>query len=67
VKRIYRIPAATFSKSLMRLEELQTEISSGLESNRSLLKGVQESFASNMEIIKGNIALLDERIKKLKK
>ncbi|KAH0952601.1 hypothetical protein HN011_005179 [Eciton burchellii] len=59
--------AATFSKSLMRLEELQTEISSGLESNRSLLKGVQESFASNMEIIKGNIALLDERIKKLKK
>jgi len=51
----------------MRLEELQTEISSGLESNRSLLKGVQESFASNMEIIKGNIALLDERIKKLKK
>ncbi|EZA62423.1 hypothetical protein DMN91_003632 [Ooceraea biroi] len=59
--------AATFSKSLMRLEELQAEISSGLDSNKSLLKGVQESFASNMEIIKGNIALLDERVKKLKK
>lgn len=51
----------------MRLEELQAEISSGLEGNKSLLKGVQENFASNMEIIKNNVALLDERIKKLKK
>jgi len=59
--------AAVFSKSLIRLEELQTEISAGLESNKSLLKGVQESFASNMEVIKGNIALFDERIKKLNK
>ncbi|EFN86317.1 Probable dynactin subunit 2 [Harpegnathos saltator] len=59
--------AATFSKALMRLEELQAEITSGLESNKSLLKGVQESFASNMEIIKSNIALLDERVKKFKK
>ncbi|CAL1676929.1 unnamed protein product [Lasius platythorax] len=59
--------AAAFSKSLIRLEELQAEISSGLDSNKSLLKGVQESFASNMEVIKSNIALLDERIKKLKK
>lgn len=58
--------AAAFSKSLIKLEELQVEISSGLESNKSLLKGVQESFASNMEIIKGNIASLDERVKKLK-
>ncbi|TGZ55722.1 dynactin subunit 2 [Temnothorax longispinosus] len=59
--------AAAFSKSLIKLEELQVEISSGLESNKSMLKGVQESFASNMEVIKGNIALLDERIKKLNK
>lgn len=59
--------AAAFSKSLIRLEELQAEISSGLDSNKSLLKGVQESFASNMEVIKSNITLLDERIKKLKK
>lgn len=59
--------AADFSKSLMRLEELQAEISSGLEGNKSLLKGVQENFASNMEVIKSNVALLDERIKKLTK
>lgn len=61
------ILAAAFSKSLTRLEELQAEISSGLDSNKSLLKGVQESFVSNMEVIKSNIALLDERIQKLKK
>lgn len=59
--------AANFNKALMRLEELQAEITSSLESNKSLLKGVQESFASNMETIKSNIALLDERVKKLKK
>ena len=66
-KKIYCISAAAFSKSLIKLEELQIEISSGLESNKSLLKGVQESFASNMEVIKSNLALLDERIKKLNK
>ncbi|OAD55632.1 Dynactin subunit 2 [Eufriesea mexicana] len=59
--------AATFNKSLMRLEELQSQITSDLESNKSLLKGVQESFASNLEIIKNNIESLDERTKKLSK
>lgn len=66
-KRTHWISAAVFSKSLIKLEELQVEISSGLESNKSLLKVVKEGFATNMEVIKGNIALLDERIKKLNK
>lgn len=61
----YFFLAATFNKSLTRLEELQSQITSDLESNKSLLKGVQESFASNLEIIKSNIESLDERIKKL--
>lgn len=59
--------AAEFNKSLTRLEELQSQITTDLESNKSLLKGVQESFASNLEIIKNNIESLDERIKKLSK
>ncbi|XP_076674713.1 dynactin subunit 2 [Andrena cerasifolii] len=59
--------AAEFNKSLTRLEELQSQINADLESNKSLLKGVQESFASNLEIIKSNIESLDERIKKLNK
>lgn len=57
--------AAEFSKSLTRLKDLQSQITSDLDNNKSLLKGVQESFASNLEIIQNNIAALDERIKKL--
>ncbi|XP_076754974.1 dynactin subunit 2 [Xylocopa sonorina] len=59
--------AATSNKTLARLEELQSQITSDLESNKSLLKGVQDSFASNLEIIRNNIESLDERIKKLSK
>ncbi|XP_015431547.1 PREDICTED: probable dynactin subunit 2 [Dufourea novaeangliae] len=59
--------AAEFNKSLTRLKELQLQITSDLDSNKSLLKGVQESFASNLEIIKNNIESLDERIKELRK
>ncbi|XP_076626679.1 dynactin subunit 2 [Colletes latitarsis] len=59
--------AAEFSKSLMRLEELQSQITVDLESNKSLLKGIQDSFASNLDIIQNNIVSLDERIKKLNK
>ncbi|XP_078045763.1 dynactin subunit 2 [Augochlora pura] len=59
--------AAEFNKSLTRLDELQLQITSDLESNKSLLQGVQESFASNLEIIKNNIEALDERVKNLSK
>ncbi|CAL7946875.1 unnamed protein product [Xylocopa violacea] len=59
--------AATSNKTLARLEELQSQITSDLESNKSLLKGAQDSFATNLEIIRNNIESLDERIKKLSK
>ncbi|XP_046597767.1 dynactin subunit 2 isoform X1 [Neodiprion lecontei] len=59
--------AAEFSRSLALLEELQGQISSGIESNKVMLKGVQESFASNLEAIKNNITAIDERVKKLNK
>ncbi|XP_033230798.1 dynactin subunit 2 isoform X2 [Belonocnema kinseyi] len=58
---------ADFSKSLGQLEELQCQISAGLESNMYLLKGVQENFTSNLDIIKNNIESLDQRIKNLNK
>ena len=51
----------------MQLEELQSQISSGLENNKFLLKGVQESFTSNLEIIEKNVKSLDERIKNIAK
>lgn len=59
--------AGEFSKSLAQLEELQSQISCGLESNKSVLKGVQESFATNFEVIRKNIATLEERMNQLKK
>ncbi|KAK0174692.1 hypothetical protein PV327_010430 [Microctonus hyperodae] len=59
--------AGEFTKSLMQLEELQSQISSKLESNSSVLKGVQESFATNLEVIRKNITALEERVNKLKK
>ncbi|XP_057321504.1 dynactin subunit 2 [Microplitis mediator] len=59
--------AAEFSKSLAQLEELQSQITGTLESNKSVLKGIQESFATNMEVIGKNIAHLEERLSKLKK
>ncbi|CAD6215809.1 GSCOCG00000622001-RA-CDS [Cotesia congregata] len=59
--------AAEFSKSLSQLEEVQSQITGSLESNKSVLKGIQESFASNLEAIRKNINHLEERLTKLKK
>lgn len=59
--------AGEFSKSLTQLEELQNQISTNLESNKSVLKGVQESFAGNLEIIHKNMAALETRVENLKK
>lgn len=59
--------AAEFGRSLTLLEELQGQISSELDSNKVLLKGVQESFALNLELIKNNITAIDERVQKLNK
>ncbi|XP_012270455.1 dynactin subunit 2 [Orussus abietinus] len=59
--------AAQFSKSLKQLEDLQTQISAGLENNGARLKEVQEGFALNLETIKTNLVSLDERIEKLSK
>ncbi|XP_015110204.1 dynactin subunit 2 [Diachasma alloeum] len=59
--------AGEFSQSLAQLEELQTQISNSLESNKSVLKGVQESFATNLQVIQKNIVALEERVSNLKK
>lgn len=61
------VAAGEFSKSLTQLEELQSQISNGLENNKTVLKGVQESFATNLEVIRKNISALEERASKLKK
>lgn len=64
---LIHFPAGEFSQSLAQLEELQTQISNSLESNKSVLKGVQESFATNLQVIQKNMTALEDRVSKLKK
>ncbi|XP_034948789.1 dynactin subunit 2 [Chelonus insularis] len=59
--------AADFNKSLTQLEELHSQIKNSLENNKSLLEGIQDSFATNMQVIHKNISGLEERIQKLNK
>ncbi|XP_043483478.1 dynactin subunit 2 [Leptopilina heterotoma] len=59
--------ATEFSKSLGQLEELQSQITIGLQNNKVFLKGVQDSFTNNLNIIQNNIASLDQRINNLSK
>ncbi|XP_051173396.1 dynactin subunit 2 [Leptopilina boulardi] len=59
--------AAEFSKSLGQLEELQNQIFLGLQNNKIFLKGVQDSFTTNLNIIQNNITALDQRINNLYK
>lgn len=59
--------ASEFSKSLVQLETLQSQINSGMLNNKELLQGVQESFAINLDNINKSVASLDSRIKALKK
>ncbi|XP_077978187.1 dynactin subunit 2-like isoform X2 [Glandiceps talaboti] len=58
--------ALQFSQALSHLDTTQQQISSGLQSQESMLKKLQDSFSSNMAAIQGNCVSLDERIKKLK-
>lgn len=59
--------ATEFSKSLAQLEALQSQITAGVQNNKALLQGVQESFAINLDNINKSIVSLDGRIKALKK
>ncbi|KAI4499392.1 hypothetical protein M0802_005652 [Mischocyttarus mexicanus] len=59
--------AANYSKAMKQFEELQKQNIQFMDSNKCLLAGVQESFASNLEVIKNNITSLSERLAKLDK
>ncbi|XP_018320309.1 dynactin subunit 2 [Agrilus planipennis] len=56
-----------FIKSLIQVEALQSEVQSNVRNNKALLKGVQESFALNLEEINKTIQNLDSRIKSISK
>lgn len=59
--------ATEFSKSLAQLEALQSQITGGIDNNKALLQGVQESFAINLDNINKSVVSLDSRIKAIQK
>lgn len=61
------ILAAAFTKTITQVESLQSNITSGVETNRTLLQGIQESFVNNLNEINKTVISLDSRIKQLKK
>ncbi|CAH0554498.1 unnamed protein product [Brassicogethes aeneus] len=59
--------ATDFITTLSQIEMMQSEMSSNVQNNKTLLQGVQESFAVNLNEINITVATLDARIKALKK
>lgn len=56
-----------FASTLTQVEVLQAEIQGNVENNKALLKGVQESFAVNLDEINKTVIGLDARLKAFKK
>lgn len=52
---------------LTQIETMQSEIAGNIDNNKALLKGVQESFAFNLDEINKTVINLDARLKALKK
>lgn len=59
--------ASDFGRSVNELQALQNTITAGVQNNKTLLQGVQEIFANNLEQIQKEIKKLDERVSNLMK
>ncbi|XP_058833288.1 dynactin subunit 2 [Topomyia yanbarensis] len=57
--------ATNFSKLFAELETTQSSILNGIAGNKSLLTGVQEAFAQNLENVNSEVKKLEERMKTL--
>lgn len=59
------IAATNFSKLFAELESSQASILNGIAGNKTLLNGVQEAFAQNIENVNKEVKKLEERMKSL--
>ncbi|XP_077290053.1 dynactin subunit 2 [Arctopsyche grandis] len=59
--------ASDFGRSVNELQALQNTITASVQNNKTLLQGVQEIFANNLDHIQKEIKKLDERISSLTK
>lgn len=57
--------ATNFSKIISEQESAQQNLALNLANNKTLLQGVQEAFAVNLENVNTEVAKLEERLKKL--
>ncbi|KXJ75253.1 dynactin subunit 2 [Aedes albopictus] len=57
--------ATNFSKLFAELETTQASILNGIAGNKTLLTGVQEAFAQNLENVNKEVKKLEERMKAL--
>uniref|UniRef100_A0A182LTT0 Dynactin subunit 2 n=1 Tax=Anopheles culicifacies TaxID=139723 RepID=A0A182LTT0_9DIPT len=57
--------ATNFSKLFAELETTQASILNGVAANKTLLTGVQEAFAQNLENVNKEVKKLEERMTKL--
>lgn len=55
--------ATEFTKTLVQVENLQTEIKGSVQDNKTLVQGVQESLAINLDEMNKTVLSLDARIK----
>ena len=62
----FSLQAADFSRSLVELETVQSQLSVQMGNNLSLLSSTKDKFSTNLENINQNFASLFERIDKLK-
>ncbi|KAJ8917754.1 hypothetical protein NQ315_005205 [Exocentrus adspersus] len=58
--------ATDFAKTLTQIEVAQSEIAGNVDNDKTLLQGVQQSFAMNLNEINATVVSLDARIKALK-
>lgn len=59
------LTATNFSKLFAELETTQASILNGVAANKTLLTGVQEAFAQNLENVNKEVKKLEERMTKL--
>lgn len=58
----FKISATNFSKIIAELETTQSTLLTNLASNKTLLQGVQEAFAVNLENVNKEVSKLEARV-----
>lgn len=64
---IFSFSATSFTKIISEFEETQRTLAIALTNNKTMLQGVQEAFAVNMETVNKEVEKLENRFKAISK